>query len=98
MRTNLRPSARATDCPRLVLPTPGGPTRHRIGPRTLPATGAASRDGPIPPRDGPLPSRDASSPSRDGPIPPRDGPFVSRDGPISACDGPIAAAADAAEV
>ena len=29
---NLRPSARAIDRPSDVLPTPGGPTRHRIGP------------------------------------------------------------------
>ena len=28
---NLRLSARAMLCPRLVLPTPGGPTKHRIG-------------------------------------------------------------------
>ena len=27
----LRPIARAIDCPKLVLPTPGGPTRQRIG-------------------------------------------------------------------
>ena len=27
----VRPSARAIECPRLVLPTPGGPTRQRIG-------------------------------------------------------------------
>jgi hypothetical protein len=32
MRTILRPSARATDLASEVLPTPGGPTRHRIGP------------------------------------------------------------------
>ncbi len=32
MRTNLRPSARAIDLPSDVLPTPGGPTKHRIGP------------------------------------------------------------------
>ena len=34
-RTNSRPVARAIDLPRLVLPTPGGPTRHRIGPFSL---------------------------------------------------------------
>src|SRR5881397_875588 len=33
MRTNFRPSARAMLWPRLVLPTPGGPTKHRIGSR-----------------------------------------------------------------
>ena len=32
MRTNLRPSARAIDWPSDVLPTPGGPTKQRIGP------------------------------------------------------------------
>jgi hypothetical protein len=32
MRTNLRPSARAMLLPSDVLPTPGGPMRHRIGP------------------------------------------------------------------
>ncbi len=31
MRTNLRPSARAIDLPSEVLPTPGGPTKQRIG-------------------------------------------------------------------
>ena len=30
MRTNLRPSARAIECPSDVLPTPGGPTKQRI--------------------------------------------------------------------
>jgi len=30
-RTNLRPSARAIERPRDVLPTPGGPTKQRIG-------------------------------------------------------------------
>ena len=34
MRTNLRPSARAIDCPSEVLPTPGGPTKQRIWPET----------------------------------------------------------------
>ena len=34
MRTKLRPSARAIDCPSEVLPTPGGPTKQRIGPYT----------------------------------------------------------------
>ncbi len=29
---NSRPVARATDLPSEVLPTPGGPTRHMIGP------------------------------------------------------------------
>ena len=33
MRTNRRPSARAMLWPRLVLPTPGGPTKQRIGSR-----------------------------------------------------------------
>ena len=33
MRWNLRPSARAIDLPSEVLPTPGGPTKHRIGSR-----------------------------------------------------------------
>ena len=32
MRTKLRPVALAIDLPSEVLPTPGGPTRHRIGP------------------------------------------------------------------
>src|ERR1700709_2500856 len=32
MRTNLRPIALAIDWPSDVLPTPGGPTRQRIGP------------------------------------------------------------------
>ena len=32
-RTNFRPSASAMDWPRLVLPTPGGPRKQRIGPR-----------------------------------------------------------------
>ena len=32
MRANLRPSAWAIDCPSDVLPTPGGPTKQRIGP------------------------------------------------------------------
>ena len=31
MRWNLRPVARAIDWPSEVLPTPGGPTKHRIG-------------------------------------------------------------------
>src|SRR2546426_987365 len=35
MRTNLRLVARAIDCPREVFPTPGAPTRHRIGALTL---------------------------------------------------------------
>ncbi|CZR34599.1 Uncharacterised protein [Legionella pneumophila] len=29
------PVALAIDCPREVLPTPGGPTRHNIGPFNL---------------------------------------------------------------
>ena len=32
MRENLRPSARAIEWPSDVLPTPGGPTKQRIGP------------------------------------------------------------------
>ena len=32
MRVNLRPSVRAIDFPSDVLPTPGGPTKQRIGP------------------------------------------------------------------
>src|SRR5438270_833184 len=32
MRTNLRSSVRATEWPSEVLPTPGGPTKHRICP------------------------------------------------------------------
>jgi hypothetical protein len=35
MRTNSRPVALAIDLPSEVLPTPGGPTRHRIGPFSL---------------------------------------------------------------
>src|SRR6186997_857543 len=35
MRWNVRPSARAMERPSEVLPTPGGPTKHRIG--SLPA-------------------------------------------------------------
>ena len=34
MRANLRPSDRAIDWPSEVLPTPGGPTKQRIGPET----------------------------------------------------------------
>src|SRR5215472_8510794 len=34
-RTKSRPVARAIDLPSEVLPTPGGPTRHRIGPVSL---------------------------------------------------------------
>jgi hypothetical protein len=33
MRTKFRPVALAIDLPSEVLPTPGGPTRQRIGPR-----------------------------------------------------------------
>src|SRR6266404_4805334 len=32
IRTILRPSASAIDWPKLVLPTPGGPRKQRIGP------------------------------------------------------------------
>ena len=32
IRTNFRPMARATDLPSDVFPTPGGPTKQRIGP------------------------------------------------------------------
>jgi hypothetical protein len=32
MRMNSRPSERAIDLPIEVLPTPGGPTKHRMGP------------------------------------------------------------------
>jgi len=32
MRTNLRSSARAMEWPSDVLPVPGGPTKHKIGP------------------------------------------------------------------
>src|ERR1044071_1707833 len=35
MRTKLRPVALAIDLPSEVLPTPGGPTRQRIGPFIL---------------------------------------------------------------
>ena len=35
MRTNSRPSARAIDFPSEVFPTPGGPTKQRIGPFIL---------------------------------------------------------------
>jgi hypothetical protein len=34
-RWNSRPRVLAIDRPTLVLPTPGGPTKHRIGPRRL---------------------------------------------------------------
>ncbi len=34
-RTNLRPMARAMERPSEVLPTPGGPTKQRIGPRVI---------------------------------------------------------------
>ena len=37
MRTNLRPMARATLLPSDVLPTPGGPTKARMGLRILSA-------------------------------------------------------------
>ena len=39
---NFRPSERAMDCPNDVLPTPGGPAKHRIGPRD---SGASFVDG-----------------------------------------------------
>ncbi len=35
IRRNLRPIARAIDFPSEVFPTPGGPTKHRIGPFVL---------------------------------------------------------------
>ena len=35
MRTNFRPIARAMDRASEVFPTPGGPTKHRIGPFSL---------------------------------------------------------------
>ena len=38
MRTNLRPMARAMDLPSEVLPTPGGPTKNRIGERIFSAS------------------------------------------------------------
>ena len=38
MRTNLRPMARAMLLPRLVLPTPGGPTKRRMGLRIFSAS------------------------------------------------------------
>ena len=38
MRTNCRPSARAMERPSDVFPTPGGPTRQRIGPSSLPTS------------------------------------------------------------
>ena len=37
IRSNSRPSAFAIERPRLVLPTPGGPTKQRIGPLANPA-------------------------------------------------------------
>ena len=37
MRTNLRPSVRAIEWPSDVLPTPGGPTKQRIGPERSPS-------------------------------------------------------------
>src|SRR5207302_9651096 len=37
------PRARAIDCPRLVLPTPGGPTKHRIGSRAFSSVDVAER-------------------------------------------------------
>lgn len=46
MRTKFRPIARAIDLPNDVLPTPGGPTKQRIGPRifsTLASTARCSR-------------------------------------------------------
>ena len=63
-RTNFRPSARATDSPSDVLPTPGGPTSVRIAPEPRPVAsrepallrGACGRpgtrgSGPSRPRD-----------------------------------------------
>ena len=35
MRWNSLPRVRATERPTLVLPTPGGPTKHRMGPLRL---------------------------------------------------------------
>src|SRR5690242_9156146 len=35
MRTNSRPKARAIEWPSEVLPTPGGPTKQRIGSRLI---------------------------------------------------------------
>ena len=35
IRTYFRPVALAILCPKEVLPTPGGPTKHKIGPVNL---------------------------------------------------------------
>ena len=43
IRTNLRPIARAMLLPRLVLPTPGGPTNSRIGLRMVSASVRTAR-------------------------------------------------------
>mmetsp|Transcript_15276 Transcript_15276/g.43713 ORF Transcript_15276/g.43713 Transcript_15276/m.43713 type:complete len:272 (-) Transcript_15276:335-1150(-) len=44
MRRKRRPSARATDSPREVLPMPGGPSRHRTGPAVLPRSFCTARN------------------------------------------------------
>ena len=46
-RTNVRPSDAAIDLPRLVLPTPGGPTKHKIGPRPLGFSRRTARNSTI---------------------------------------------------
>src|SRR5271169_1366669 len=43
MATNLGLVAHATDLPSEVLPTPGGPTRHRIGPFIWPTRVCTAR-------------------------------------------------------
>ena len=43
MRTNFLPSARAIERAMLVLPTPGGPTKHRIGAFILPVSFKTAR-------------------------------------------------------
>ena len=45
-RTKRRPIARAIDWPTEVFPTPGGPTRHRIGSRSSLASAAAVSPSP----------------------------------------------------
>ena len=42
-RTNLRPVARAIDRASEVLPTPGGPTKHRIGPLSFCTSACTAR-------------------------------------------------------
>ena len=65
MRTNRRPRARAMLWPRLVLPTPGGPTKHRIGSRAglSPVTRRrlGGHDGSPDRRGPPAPSRSCRS-------------------------------------